>query len=86
MRAGDSAIVAEVLNIFAETTKENETTVSASITNAIQNGTSVTGYSGKHSVLFFEVLLVNISILCEKLGVGEKSRRLESTDGPVPVN
>ncbi|XP_044108084.1 mucin-13 [Neovison vison] len=47
MRAGDSAIVAEVLNIFAETTKENETTVSASITNAIQNGTSVTGYSAR---------------------------------------
>ncbi|XP_045858315.1 mucin-13 [Meles meles] len=45
MRAGDSAVVVEVLNIFAETTKENEKTVSETIKNAIQNSTSDMAYS-----------------------------------------
>lgn len=85
MRAGDSAVVLEVLNIFAETTKENETTVSESITNATHNGTSGMKYHGKHSVLFFEVLLVNISILYEKQG-GRKAGDLNPQMGPVPVN
>ncbi|XP_059018912.1 mucin-13 isoform X1 [Mustela lutreola] len=47
MRAGDSAVVVEVLNIFAETTKENETTVSESITNATHNGTSGMKYHAR---------------------------------------
>ncbi|KAF3827474.1 hypothetical protein GH733_002960 [Mirounga leonina] len=37
VRAGDNAAVVDVLNIFAETTKESEKTVSASISKAIQS-------------------------------------------------
>ncbi|XP_077923058.1 mucin-13 isoform X3 [Halichoerus grypus] len=46
VRAGDKTAVVEVLNIFTETTKESEKTVSQSIRKAIQNSSGdIAGYN-----------------------------------------
>uniref|UniRef100_A0A452VMF3 Mucin 13, cell surface associated n=1 Tax=Ursus maritimus TaxID=29073 RepID=A0A452VMF3_URSMA len=46
VRAGDNDVVVEVLNIFIETTKENENSVSETIRKAIQNSmVGITGYT-----------------------------------------
>lgn len=72
MRAGGTGVEVTVLNIFAETTKENEGAVLELVTKAIENNkNNILGYSSKHSIFSFKVCLradlsVNISILWEK--------------------
>lgn len=62
MRAGDNDVVVEVLNIFIETTKENENSVSETIRKAIQNSmVGITGYTSKHSILILRSFLEDLS-------------------------
>ena len=85
MRAGGTVVEVTVLNIFTETTKENEETVHELITKAIENNKNILEYSSKHSIFSFEVCLradlsVNISILWEK--EAGKAGQLNPEDGP----
>ena len=49
MRVGNQDVDVAVVNIFTETTKENETTISNAIRNAINAQTSnFSGYDGKY--------------------------------------
>ncbi|XP_034846686.1 mucin-13, partial [Mirounga leonina] len=68
VRAGDNAAVVDVLNIFAETTKESEKTVSASISKAIQSSKGdFTGY--------------NSQTLCDYYGCEKENEQDNCSDG-----
>ena len=48
MRAGDKVVDVTVVNLFAEDTKENETTISSAIHEATSNNTNFITYTSKY--------------------------------------
>ncbi|XP_036889601.1 mucin-13 [Sturnira hondurensis] len=53
MRAGDKVVTATVVNLFAEDTKENETSISNKIHNAISSKSDITNYASQDRCEFY---------------------------------
>ncbi|XP_022370752.1 mucin-13 [Enhydra lutris kenyoni] len=85
MRAGDSAVVVKVLNIFAETTKENETTVYETITKAIQNNMSDMKYSARSLCDYYGCEPENEKDNCNNSVLCKCKPGMERPNAQVPV-
>ncbi|XP_032725669.1 mucin-13 [Lontra canadensis] len=85
MRAGNSAVVVEVLNIFAETTKENEKTVYESIINAIQNNANYMGYSARSLCDYYGCEPENEQDNCNNSLLCKCKQGMERPNAQVPV-
>lgn len=58
MRAGDKLVDVTVVNLFAETSEENETTISNKINKAVaSNPNTFSDYTSKYEIILFKVYL-----------------------------
>lgn len=52
MRAGAQLVDVAVVNLFAETSEENETTISDTIKQAVANNNTFSGYTSKYEIVY----------------------------------
>lgn len=68
MRAGDKLVDVEVVNIFAENSKQNEMTVSEAINKRISNNSAdFESYASKYQIILFNVYLNTHLLVCRRL-------------------
>uniref|UniRef100_G1LCD8 Mucin 13, cell surface associated n=1 Tax=Ailuropoda melanoleuca TaxID=9646 RepID=G1LCD8_AILME len=86
MRAGDNGVVVEVLNIFIETTKENENTVSETIRKAIENSTAgITGYTNQSLCDYYGCEKENEQDDCNSGSLCKCKQGMERPNPQIPV-
>ncbi|XP_045668692.1 mucin-13 [Ursus americanus] len=86
MRAGDNDVVVEVLNIFIETTKENENSVSETIRKAIQNSmVGITGYTNQSLCDYYGCEKENEQDDCNSGSLCKCKEGMERPNAQIPV-
>ncbi|XP_008706367.1 mucin-13 [Ursus maritimus] len=86
VRAGDNDVVVEVLNIFIETTKENENSVSETIRKAIQNSmVGITGYTNQSLCDYYGCEKENEQDDCNSGSLCKCKEGMERPNAQIPV-